>query len=516
MSSLLSDPTVGWAAVLIVVLPVAIIGAGEFEERLRQRDSPLRRPVAIVRTWVLPLAALWVLVRTIFDVDGTILMMRVIGTALLFALTAASLAALSVAVAAIRDRPRHDGGRSVPRLLLALPRLLILLVAGWVLIAGVWDVDLSAALTALGVTSLVVSFALQDTLSGIASGFTLLADQPFNPGDWINTGEVEGRVVDVNWRSTRIRTRDGDVVIIPNGQLAAATITNFDDESPLHRVVVPIQVAYANSPTAAKDMLLAAARSTPGVLADPPPRVIVTQVDDPLMGYDVQMWVDDYTIAPRVQSDFGSLVWYHSHRMGVPLPSPAQDLYLWDGPRAAEEGRRDHASLRRGLRVSPLLAQLDDDEIDQLAGGATAARFAAGETILTLDDDDLVVIESGQAQLVVVVGSERREHVLDVTGGDLVAMLDRSEIRGHELALVAAGDCDVLILRSAVAGAVISRSPALAQALEQVGTSRRRRVLRLLRRLDAQHELESSGDQPVDGSIAASDESPELGDEELS
>jgi hypothetical protein len=257
----------------------------------------------------------------------------------------------------------------------------------------------------------------------------------------------------------------------------------------LHRVVVDLQVAYANSPTAAKDMLLAAARSTPGVLSEPPPEARVVQIDDPLMGYEVHLWIDDYSIAPRVTSDFGSLVWYHSTRMGVPLPSPAQDLYLWDGVQTAELGRRDHASLLNGLRTSPLLDQLDDDDLDQLATGSEPARFAVGETILGADDDALVLIEHGLARMELTVGPGRTEPVLDVSDGDLVGMLDSSEIRGRRLELVAVRDCDVLVIGTAAAGAVISRSPELTAALEQLATSRRRRVLRILRHLDHEAQL---------------------------
>jgi small-conductance mechanosensitive channel len=164
----------------------------------------------------------------------------------------------------------------------------------------------------------------------------LLGDQPFRPGDWISAGEIEGVVVDVNWRTTHVRTRGGDMIIVPNSQLATASITNYTSPEPLHRVVVPVQVAYVNPPTLAKAMLLDAAAGTPGVLNDPAPVVRVTQIDDPLMGYEVHMWIDDYAIAPSVATDFGTLVWYQSHRHGVPLPSPAQDLYLYDGVAAGE------------------------------------------------------------------------------------------------------------------------------------------------------------------------------------
>ena len=170
-----------------------IIGAGELEERLRQRDSTYRDAISILRVWVVPLLTVWILARALFDVETDNVFIRCLGTALLLLGAAAVLSALRVVVAGLVDRPRRGDRRAVPRLVLAMPRLLVILATGWLLIAGVWGVDLSAALTALGVTSLVISFALQDTLGGIASGFTLLADQPFSPGDWIESDDVEGR-----------------------------------------------------------------------------------------------------------------------------------------------------------------------------------------------------------------------------------------------------------------------------------------------------------------------------------
>lgn len=506
MSSFFGDDAATWAAVLVIVLPLVIIGSGELEERLRQRDSPLQRPVATVRTWVLPLFAVWSLVQVLFDTDNSNAVVRLVGTALVLAAGAATLSALAIVVDRIRHRPA-EGRRAVPRLLLAFPRLVLTIAIAWILVAGVWQVDLSAALTALGVTSLVISFALQDTLGGIASGFTLLADQPFQPGDWIRAEDVEGRVVDTNWRSTRIQTRNGDLVIVPNGKLAGATITNYDEPTRLHRVVFPVQVAFVNSPTDAKEMLLAAARSTPGVLAEPPPLAQVVQVDDPLMGYEVHLWVDDYSIVPRVRSDFGSLIWYHSHRHGVPLPSPAQDLYLWDGERNAASGRRDRASILAGLRRSSLFDQLDDDELDRLAGGVTPARFARGETILAQGSDDLVLVEHGSAQLLLRIDPSTSESVLDVGDGDVVSALEAQETRRFVLALTARTDCDVLVIDATVAGGVISRSPALNSALEQLQAGRRRRVHRVLRRLDEDRTARELGT----GSTTGDGPEPEIG-----
>jgi small-conductance mechanosensitive channel/CRP-like cAMP-binding protein len=502
MTQVFRDPDAGWAALLVVVLPLLIIGIGEIEERLRQRDSSLRRSVSILRTWVVPLSAVWALSAVLFAPGADNFVIRVVKSALVIAASAAALAALGVLAAMLRDRPRSDDRRAVPRLVLAMPRLLVLLTTAWLLIAGVWSVDLSSAMTALGVTSLVVSFALQDTLGGIASGFTLLADQPFQPGDWISAGDVQGKVVDVNWRSSRIATRDGDLVVVPNGQLASATITNFDEPTRLHRVVVPLQVAYSNAPTAAKEMLLSAARATPGVLEDPAPAVRVVQIDDPLMGYEVHMWVDDYGIVPAVKSDFGSLVWYHSYRHNVPLPSPAQDLYLWDGDKVALQSRPDHASILQGLRQSQLLAELPDDDLDRLAIAASPHRFAAGETIIESGEQrGLTVLVSGRAQLVL----RRPEHVdvvvLALEVGDLLGDLDAAGGDQHGLAVIAATDCEVTTVTSQAAGAVVAQSTVLTTALDQIGTSRRRRVQRVIRRIAQERqllELEAAAAQMTD------------------
>lgn len=511
MSEVLRDSATGWSALMIVLLPLVIIGAGEVEERLRQKDSGLRRPVAIARTWVLPLFVVWYVVRAVIGLADTNPVVMVLGSALVLAMAAALLTTLRVVVDRLATAPRPGDRAPIPRLLLALPRLGVILLAAWLLLSGVWNIDLSAALTALGVTSLVVSFALQDPLSSLASGFLLLADQPFQPGDWIQFDELEGRVTDVNWRTTRIETRNGDLVVVPNGTLAGANVTNFDQPVQRHRLVVPVQVAYSNSPTNAKDMLVAAARATPGVLADPPPVALVVEIDDPLMGYVVHLWIDDYTRAPAITSDFGSLVWYHSHRRGVPLPSPAQDLYIHDAVAAAAADRPVRADVLAQLRQSPLIDQLDDDTVDSLADVAVPRRYARGEVIVGGGGDpDLYLLATGQAALV-LRGGDDDVRVADYAEGDLFGLVDHPAIEGLLPVVVAIRDCDVLGIGADVAGTVISRNPSLSSALDQVGASRRRRIRHVLRRIAANGggaPTAAAPVTPVRGATAA-DSSPD-------
>ena len=484
----LGQPNALWGALVVVLVPLAVLAAFEFDERLRQRGSPLRPAIDVLRTILLPLIAVWALLVPVLDVDRSRIVVRACETGIVLAGAVVLLRISSAVVAGVRNRPR-EGDRYVPQLVLLVPRIVIVLVTAWFLLSVVWDVNLSAALTALGVTSLVISFALQDTLSGLASGFLLLSDHPFRPGDWITADDIEGVVVDVNWRTTHIADRNGDTIVVPNSQLASTSITNRTSHNPVHRVVVNLQVAFSNPPTLAKDMLLDAARTTPGVLASPPPEALVTTIDDPLMGYDVHLWIDDFRIAPQVTSDFGSLVWYQSHRHGVPLPSPAQDLYLHDGAAVAAARIPQLADIRRALQTSILLSALDDADLDRLAHASRPVRFSRGELMIdsATADRDVMVVVDGRADLVLLepaadTGSASNTETVigEIGAGESVGYLEAPRATGWLLALRAATDCEVVIVEASAAAEIASRSADVASAINRSAAMRRRRVERIL------------------------------------
>ena len=492
MNAILNDRVALSAAVLVILLPALIIAAGEAQERLRQRGSPLEAPVATVRNWILPLATVWVLLVMVFGVDQTNVFVRLVASAVLVAVTVAALQVIRHFTDQARARADIPGVRHLPQLVLMLPRLLVILAAGWILIAAVWDVDLSGLLAALGVTGLIVSLALQDTLSGLASGLLLLGDRPFETGDWISVEAegVEGRVVDINWRSSRIQDRNGDMHIVPNASISKARVVNFDQPASLHRVVYPVQVAYSNPPSRAKDMLLAAALATEGVLEDPPPDIKVVQTDDPLMGYEAQMWIEDYTIAPRVRSDFGALIWYQSHRMDVPLPSPAYDLYHHDPIQEAADAELTVEELMERIQRAPALSEINPADLELLAATAGYARFSRGEDILTAGavNRDLWVIWQGRAR---IVSADRPELAVDLSDGDVFGLLSRSTREMTPPQVLAVTDCEVVRLDAETASGVAGRNPRVTDTLNQILISRSRRL--------GPHTVDSAIELPTPG-----------------
>jgi small-conductance mechanosensitive channel len=166
-------------------------------------------------------------------------------------------------------RPITGLGQSVVRGVVFIIGLLVLLAA--------LGIQITPLLTALGVGGLAVALALQDTLSNLFAGVHLLADKPIRVGDYVKLADtVEGHVVDIGWRSTRVRMLQNVVVTIPNKRVAESIITNYD--LPESRMALPIRISvdYGADPDLIQRLVLEEATQAikdevPGLLAEPEP-----------------------------------------------------------------------------------------------------------------------------------------------------------------------------------------------------------------------------------------------------
>ena len=125
-----------------------------------------------------------------------------------------------------------------------------------VLVSDALGISLAPALTALGVGSLAVALALQDTLSNFFAGLYLLLDKPIRPGDFVrlDAGQ-EGYVEEIGWRSTHLRTLAPSTIIVPNATLSKAVITNFKATNPRLLLATPIDVELAADPAKVQSAL---------------------------------------------------------------------------------------------------------------------------------------------------------------------------------------------------------------------------------------------------------------------
>src|SRR3990172_2481503 len=133
---------------------------------------------------------------------------------------------------------------------------LVVFFAVWFLIKifFVFDKQLSGLLVASSVTAGLLAFALQDFLSGIIAGIALNIEPPFQVGDWVQVGDKDGEVVDINWRATTIRGRDFNYRVIPNSIISKEQIINFYRPTRLHALLLYVGVEYGAPPNRVKEI----------------------------------------------------------------------------------------------------------------------------------------------------------------------------------------------------------------------------------------------------------------------
>src|SRR5829696_1427265 len=109
-------------------------------------------------------------------------------------------------------------------------------------------------LTTSAVSAVVLGFALQDTLGNAFSGLAIQSEKPFNIGHWVKVGEFEGRVAEVTWRATKLRTKAGNFVVVPNNVVSKEAIINYSEPAAPTRQEVEVGVAYDAHPNIVKSV----------------------------------------------------------------------------------------------------------------------------------------------------------------------------------------------------------------------------------------------------------------------
>lgn len=236
-------------------------------------------------------------------------------------------------------------GLQVPPLLPAVAMALIYMVTAFVTLRLAFPkLDVAPLIATSAVTSLVLGLALQPILANFFAGLVISVEKPFRLNDWVKLGEQEGRVVAITWRTTHLRTRENDNIVIPNSKLADERVLNYYYPHPVHLERVKVPVHYDEPPYRVRRVLLECAAGIQGVLDTPGPDVYVLSFDASSILYELRVWVEDMAMAPRIASDVRARVWEELRREGMVIPYPIQTVEIARRPRSSkEEGTADGA-----------------------------------------------------------------------------------------------------------------------------------------------------------------------------
>lgn len=275
-----------------------------------------------------------------------------------------------------------------------LPKVIIgtaYLIAAIVIVKGFFpDTNMTGLVGASAVTSLVLGLALQPILGNFFAGVVISLERPFRINDWIRVNDIDGRVVEITWRTTHLRTRDNDNLVIPNSQIANQEIVNYFYPHPLHLERVYIGAHYKTPPYRVKQACLDAVEEVSSVLEKPSPSVYLHSFDDSAITYEVRIWIEDIAHKPRIASHVRSLIWEKFRRRGITIPFPIRTLEIEPEASRLEIVRgeaRTSAELTEPFRARLFVARGEDRGKALELDGAAAVKVGRSE------ECDLVLTE---------------------------------------------------------------------------------------------------------------------------
>lgn len=208
---------------------------------------------------------------------------------------------------------------------------------------GLENVGLSlTTLTAFGaVLTVGIGFGLQNIAQNFISGLILLIERPVQQGDFVKVGDTVGRVDDIAMRATRVISRDGVAVIVPNSELITATVINQSAGSPNYRARIKVGIAYGTDLAAMRKVLLELAHAHPDVLhdAEHEPRVFFREFGESAQDFELTVWLSDPQREPYVTSDLRFSIDAAFREHGIVIPFPHRVLHI----------RNDAGSELRGM-----------------------------------------------------------------------------------------------------------------------------------------------------------------------
>jgi small-conductance mechanosensitive channel len=221
-------------------------------------------------------------------------------------------------------------------------------VVGFLVLLSVLGIHVTPILTALGVGGLAVALALQDSLANLFAGLHLLADQPIRVGDYVKIADAtEGYVVDIGWRSTRVRMLQNTVVVVPNKTVAGSVIVNYDMPEPSMSLSIRVGVGYSSDPDLVERVLTdeatKAAGQVPGLLVEPAPfvRFIPGFGESSLdftLNCQVASFVDQYLVQHELRKRI--LRRLRAERIEIPYPVRTVELRSLDASRPLSDQRQ--------------------------------------------------------------------------------------------------------------------------------------------------------------------------------
>lgn len=342
-------------------------------------------------------------------------------------------------------------------------------------------VEPSSLLTTSALLTAVLGFSMQETLGNLFAGLAIQSQQTVVVGDWVRFADGPdgtGEVTEINWRATHFVTNSHVQVVVPNGVLARSTVRNYSRPTSIVRHETEVTLAYEVSPEKARAVILGALRGADGVLAEPPPSVMVGNFGDAGVHYHVRYFIHEYARRDPIESGVRQRLFYAFKRANMELPFPHRhiDIIGQALPKPAEPvvsiipgAPALPSDIPERLSRTPVFGQLDPAVLARLGMSAKPMLYAPGEFIIRQGetDTDLYLLEHGQVE-VLVAGAENGAPPVRATYLDAGAIFGEAAFMSggrRATTIVALTECQVLRIPRDSLHHLLEKYPALQKGM---------------------------------------------------
>ena len=209
----------------------------------------------------------------------------------------------------------------------------IVITLALLFILQVWGIQIGPLLASLGIIGIAVAFGLQNTLGNIFGGISMILDRSIRVGDVIKLdegtpGEIGGTVIDVGLRSTRIKTWNNEVVVVPNGVLAGQKIKNYVLPDHTARIVVPFSVAYGSGINQVKKIVMNEINKLDNLNPKEKSQVMFVEMGPSSMNFQALVYITSYEHRFETKENLNCRIYDAFNKNKILIPFPQMDIYI--------------------------------------------------------------------------------------------------------------------------------------------------------------------------------------------
>lgn len=189
-------------------------------------------------------------------------------------------------------------------------------------------IDLSGLAVIFGLLSVGIGFGLQNITSNFISGLIILFERPITVGDRVMVSNIEGDVIEINIRSTKVRTVNNVAIIVPNSEFVSKDVINYSYGDPTYRLDINVGVSYGSDLEAVKKALQEVANENKDVLSSPKAEIHLLEFGDSFWKMELRSWIGDVKDYPRLRNELNQAIVRKFREYKVEIPFPQRDLHV--------------------------------------------------------------------------------------------------------------------------------------------------------------------------------------------